>query len=149
MEFVVAHGGEHVYELLFPLGFKYIGAEPLRVEIVQLQLLRGFAVERLEDIFPVGDVAAHGRVPLQREQVLVGAALLEIDIPFAVDDMQVDDRVQRFGASVAELARGLRPDVARFVHDGQHLLGTGPLAAPQERCRRDGIDQFQQGVSSL
>ena len=122
----------------------------MREEIVEVQLLVGFAVEGLLDVFSIRDMPADGGVPAEREEVLVCAALLEVDVAAAVDDVEVDDRVQRLVRMVMHaVAGGLGDDVAVLVDDRQHLRGLGAPAAPEERRRGSGIDQLKQGVSSL
>ena len=116
---------------------------------MQSEFLGGFAVKGLRDVFPVGDVAAHGGIPVERQQVLVRTALLEIDTAAAVDDVQVDHRVKRFfAAMVHEFPGGLGTHVAELIHDRQHFRGSAAFAAFQQRSGGCGIDQLDHGVNS-
>ena len=74
---------------------------------MEVQLLVGFAVEGLLDVFAIRDMPADGGVPAEREEVLVCAALLEVDVAAAVDDVEVDDRMQRLVRMVMHAAKDL------------------------------------------
>ena len=93
------------------------------VEIVEPEFFGRLAEKCLPEVFAVVHVAADGCIPIERKQELALRTALKVDAPEAVDDMEVNDRMEELGTLMAPGAR--RPchhRPGRF-DDGEHLLG--------------------------
>ena len=86
-----------------------------------MQLFSGFPVKGFGDTFPVRDVPANGSVPLERKQILFGTALLDVHLPFPIDDVQMYDRMKDFGATMTIFARSLCHNQSGGFHYRQHF----------------------------
>ena len=144
----MADGGEDADELVVPRSLPAVGFQENGVERGQAQFLARFAVERLQDGLAVGDMAADGRVPVTGQEVFRVRAFLEVDAAFAVDQMEMDDRMEELGTAVAIGARRLSDDQAAGLYDREKFLCLNGLyswiqkSGPrQARC---GIGRIQE-----
>ena len=93
---------------------------------------------------------ADSGVPPERKQILMGAALLEVDLSAAVDYMQMDHRMQQHGASMAPLTGSLCDHGSARLDDRQHLLRRCIAAAMSQRGGFVGrINQFYHIISCV
>ena len=141
-----ADRGEDVDELALDLRLEHVGSQRHRIEIKETEFLPRLAEKGFENAFTIADMAADRSVPVSREQVLGHRAFLKIKLAVAVEDMQVDYRMEGLLPSVAPLSRALTQDHAVGIHDREHLRRPDVrvrMAPTQDRRgSADRIDQL-------
>lgn len=90
---------------------------------VDTDFLAYLAIEGGEKLFAVVDVATDGGVPTVGLNVLPSGSMLEIEMPCGVEEMEMDNGVERLvDAVVGNGASGLANDVAVAVDYGEKFL---------------------------
>ena len=116
------HVREDEHEFAVALRLPDIGFQEHRIEGRQAQFLGGFAVQGLLRQLAVGDMPADGRVPVAREEVLFHRPFLQVDPAQAVDQVEVDHRMEGLGAAVAPGSGRLPVHQSAGLDEREHLL---------------------------
>ena len=145
----MAHAGKDEHEFAVALRLPDIGLQEHRIESGQAQFLGGFPVQGFLRQFAVGDVSADGRVPVAREEVLFQGPFLQVDPAQAVDQVEMDHRMEGFGAAVAPGPGRLSIDQSAGLDEREHLLRRDGGEAGRidrgpgiDRCGFQGVYQF-------
>ena len=102
---------------------EHITEQELGPEVLQPQLFAGLAAQGLVHRFPPVHVAAHGRVPTARLDVLPERTALQVEPAVRRKNVEMDHGVKQHGAAVTLAARGPPHGLALRIHHGEPFPG--------------------------
>ena len=91
-------------------------------EVLDAQFLAHLASQGIGHILAIVDVASAGSVPFARLNVLPFGTLLQVELAFAVDDVQVNHWVELLGAVVGLATKNAANHVAIVVDKGKQFF---------------------------
>ncbi len=92
-------------ELTLTVTLEDIASEAFRLKVHHAEFFADLTCQSLGDILAESDMAAGGRIPATRLYVLPRRTLLQIKLAGTVEEVKMDDGVQRHGAAMGLAAR--------------------------------------------
>ena len=93
-----------------------------RCEICNSQFFTHFPFQSHLYAFTQIDMSANGCIPFAGLDILPVGTLLQIEFATAVENMQVDNRMQQFASVVTFASCSGSRDIPFFVYDGEHFF---------------------------
>lgn len=121
----ICHQTEDMYQFSLALALENIACEHLRTgDVGDANLLSHFALQGCVDVFVPVDMSAYGSIPLVGLDILPCRAVLQIEFSAGIEDVEVDNGVQRFavGAGMRLAACGVSHNTAFGVHHWKEFV---------------------------
>lgn len=89
---------------------------------MESKFLASLAEESFLKALAIIDMSADGSVPTAGGNIFLHGALLEVEASLTVEDVQMNNGMERHGTAMAIAARGLPYDLPGFVNKGEQFL---------------------------
>lgn len=89
---------------------------------MESEFLASLAEEGFLKALAIIDMPTDGGVPTAGSNIFLHGALLEVEASLSVEDVQMNNGMERHGSAMAIAARGLPYDLSGFVNKGEQFL---------------------------